>query len=114
MTQYLLGCFAAAQEAWAFDGGKNLITAHRLRLKGGIQLPTDKHGKLQVTVRDVPVAGKGKNADWQVRQIMPAAASLVSKAGAGVGMHVDHRLTSTGVELMFSAGERPMSNMDRR
>jgi hypothetical protein len=68
--------FAAPQEAWAFDGGKSLVTAHRLKLKGGIQLPTDKHGKLEVTVRDVPVAGKGKTADWQVCQNMPAVHSF--------------------------------------
>lgn len=55
------------QEAWAFDGGKNFVTAHCLKLRGSIQLPQDKHGKLTLPVRDVPVAGKGRNATWQVR-----------------------------------------------
>lgn len=64
----MLCCAELPQEAWAFDDGKNFLTAHRLKLRGTMQLPLDMHSKLAVTVRGVPVAGKGKNADWQVRR----------------------------------------------
>jgi hypothetical protein len=57
------------QEAWAFDGARKLVTAHRVQLKGGIDMPRDRQAKLEVTVRGVPVYGKGRSAEWQVRHV---------------------------------------------
>lgn len=53
--------------AYAFDGAKNLVVPRPAKLKG-FELPATMSAQLQVTVKDVPVPGKGKAADWQVRQ----------------------------------------------
>jgi hypothetical protein len=64
--------------AWAFDGSKNFITAQHVQLRGGVDMPHSNQ-VIEVTVRDVPEAAKGKLTDWQVccwRYVFQALLSL--------------------------------------
>lgn len=63
-----------SQAAWAFDGSKNFVTAAHVQLRGGVDMP--RSNQLEVTVRDVPEADKGRLTDWQVMLLGLLSASL--------------------------------------